>query len=121
MCPPAVEDFSEQARELSPLGVRAAPPHLERERFELPERLDLGVELGDGSRRRRLIQDLLLGRLDLVLGRLVEILHILGIERRTGGGKCDGGFAAALHDLELAQSALQTLATSSQRLVDGRG
>ena len=115
------EDLTEQAGKLAPLGVGAAAPHLQREGFERLERLDLGLQLGDGTGRRRLIEHLLLGRLDLVLGRLVQVLHILGVELRTGEGKRDGGLSAALQHLELAQSALQSLAAAAQRLVDGRG
>ena len=108
------EDFAEQARELLPLGVGAAPPHLQCEGFELPERPDLRLQLGDGARRRRLIEHFLLGRLDLVLRRLVEVLHILGVEFRAGSGNGDDDLAAALQHLQLPQPALQSLAPAAQ-------
>ena len=115
------EDLPEQARKLAPFGVRAAPPHLQRKRFELPERLDLGLQLGDGAGRRRLIEHFLLGRLDFVLGRLVEVLDVLVVEFRAGGDKRDWNLAATLQHLQFPQTALQSLATAAQRLMDGRG
>ncbi len=73
---------------------------------------------GRGS--RGLIEDLLLGRLDLVLGRLFEVLDVVGIEHRAGtsGARSRG---AALQELQLAQPLLQALAAAAQRLVDRLG
>ena len=80
-------------------------------------------QLGDGAGRGRLIEDLLLGGLDLVVRCLFQILDILGVERRKGGCEDRRSLAAALEHLQLAQPAFQPLPAAAQRLVDrfGRG
>ena len=113
------EDCAEQGCQLSPFGVGAAPPYSERKSFQFLERLDLGLQLDDRSRCRRPVENCLLGCLDFVLGGLVQVLDILGIEVRSRGGKCDGRPATALQHLELTQAALQTLTAAAQRLMDG--
>ena len=115
------EDFAEQARELPPLGIRTASAYLECQAFQSPEGLDLRLELHDGSRRGRPIEDCLLGDQDLVLGRLVEILDILGVELGPRGGDFNRGPAAAPQHLQLPQPVFQPFAASAQRPVDGLG
>ena len=113
------EDFTEQAGQLSPFGVRTASPHFKRKTFQILERLNLSLQFRDGSRRRRPVENFRLGRFDFVFGGLVQILDILGVELRNRSSKCDGSLAATLQHLELTQPALQTLATPTQRLIDG--
>ena len=117
------EDRAEEARQLAPLGVRAAVSHGQGERLQALQRLDLDLQLGDGPRRGRLIEDLLLGGLDLVVRRLFEVLDVLGVERGKAGARTGATWPAALEHLQLAQPALQPLAATAQRLVDrlGRG
>ena len=74
------EDLAQEACQLAPLGVRTAATDPERERLQAFQGLDLGLQLGDGACRSRLIEDLFLGGLDLVVGRVFQILDILGVE-----------------------------------------
>jgi hypothetical protein len=60
---------------------------------------------------------LLLGRLDLVLGRLFEVLDVVGIEHGAWGHGCRRR-AAPLQQRQLAQALLQPLAPAAERLVD---
>ena len=113
------EDFTEQAGQLSPFGVRTASPHFKRKTFQILERLNLSLQFRDGSSRRRPVENFRLGRFDFVFGGLVQILDILGVELRNRSSKCDGGLAATLQHLELTQPALQTLTAPAQRLIDG--
>ena len=86
------------------------------------QRLDLGLQFGDGPRGRRLIDDLLLGLLDLVVGRVVEVVEssLVGQGSSVIDRKLIG---AALAGAALRAGAFQPLAAASQRLVDrlGRG
>jgi hypothetical protein len=111
------EDLAEQLRQLAPLRVLAATTDLGGEGFEPGERGDLDLELGDRRRRRGLVEHLLLGGFDLVLGRLVEVLEVFGIERRSRDGGHRHG-RAALQELQLAQALLQAFAPAAQGLVD---
>jgi hypothetical protein len=77
------EDFAEQACQLPPLGVRAATAHIECQAFQSLEGVDLCPELGTRLRRGRLIEDGFLCGQHFGLGRLVEVLDILGIEPRS--------------------------------------
>src|SRR5262249_331802 len=61
------EDLAEELRELEPFRVLAAATNLRSESLQARERLDLELELRDGVRGGRLVEDLLLGRLHLVL------------------------------------------------------
>ena len=117
--PAGCKDFAKQACQLSPFGVRAASPHFKRKTFQILERLDLSLQLHDGSRRRRPVENLLRGRLDFVLGSLFQILDILGVKPRSSGRYRDGDLATTLQHLELTQPALQTLTAAAQRLIDG--
>ena len=114
------EDLAEQAGEFAPFAVFAAAAHGERQRFKAAEGGDFGFELADGARRRRLIEDLFLGGFDLVIRRVLKVLHVLAIERRRGGGDGLGG-GAALQEFEFPQALLQAFAAPAQRLVDGLG
>ena len=79
--PATVKISPKQARQLAPLGVRAAVADGEGERFQALSVSISDLQLGDGARRGRLIEDLLLGGLDLVVRRVVEVLDVLGVER----------------------------------------
>ena len=80
------EDLAEQAGEFAPLTVLAAAAHGECERFKAPEGGDFGFEFTDSARRRRLIENLLLGCFDLVIWRILKVFDVFGIERRRCGG-----------------------------------
>ena len=112
------EDRAEEARQLAPLGVRAAVSDSQGERLQTFQRFDLDLELGHGSRRGRLVEDLLFGGLDLVVRRVFKILDVLGVEGGDGGREDRRGLAPALEHLQLAQPALEPLATAAQRLED---
>ena len=116
------EDLAQQACQFAPLGVLAAAADAERERFQAFQRLDLSLQLGDGARRGGLIEDLLLGGLDLVVRRIFQILDVFGVQHRQRRRRAIGaGLAAALEQFQLAQPAFQPLAAAAQRLVDGLG
>ena len=112
------KNFAEQARQFPPLGIRAAAAHVERQAFQSLEGVDLGPELGDGLRRGRLIEDGFLGGQDFVLGGLVEVLDVLGVEVRHRS-HFRGVAPAAPQRLEFPQLALQPFAAATQRLIDG--
>ena len=97
------EDLAQEARQFAPLGVRAAMTDLECERLQAFQGLNLSFQLGDGSCRSRLIEDLLLGGLDLVVRRVFEVFDILGVQRPKGG--CEDGrrLATALEQFQFAQ------------------
>ena len=66
----------EEGRQLLPFLVRSAAADLQRQRFQVLQDLDFGLEFSDGARRRRLIDDGLFGFLDLRVGRVVEIVDV---------------------------------------------
>ncbi len=112
------EDLAEQARQFAPLGVGAAAAHRQGLGFEPLQGVDLAAQLGDGARGGGLIEDRLLGGLDLVVRRFFQVVDVVGVEPGQGGG--DGRAAGtALEHLQLAQPALQPLAATAQGLVDG--
>src|SRR5207244_13415186 len=100
------ENLAEQAGELAPLPVLAAAPHSQREGLEAPKRLDLRLQLGDGARRGGLIEDLLLSSLDLIVGGVLQVLDVFGVERRHRRGNDGRNLAAALEQLQLTEPAL---------------
>ena len=110
----AGEDLVEQTRELAPLGVRAAATNLERQRLQSLQRSDLGLQLGDRTRRGRLVEDFFLGRFDLVVRGILEILDVFVVERRNGGRGNRRGLSAALQHFEFAQPAFQPLSATTQ-------
>ena len=59
----------------------AAAAHRQRERFKAAERRDFRFQLADGARRGRLVENLLLGGLDFVIGRFLKVLDVVAIER----------------------------------------
>ena len=87
-------------RKLPPLGVLAAAADFGGERLELAERNDLVLQLSERRSSRGLIEDLLLGDLDLVLGSLLKILNIVGVEDGTPEAR-RGHRTAPLQDLHL--------------------
>ncbi len=68
-----------------------------------------------------MIEDLLFGGLDLIVRRVFEILHVFGVEHRSGGRKYAAGLSAALEHFQFAQSAFRPFATATQRLIYGLG
>ena len=80
----------------------------------------MAISIFSSARRRGgrgLVEDLLLGGLDLVLGRFFEILDVVGVEHGARQGR-RGRRGAALQELQLAQPLLQALAPAAERLVD---
>ena len=111
---------AEQARQLAPLAVLAAAAHGAGERFKTPEGGDLGLQLVDGARGGRLIQDLLFSGFHLVVWGLLQVLHVFGVQGGYGGGHRHGR-RAPLEQLQLAATLLQAFAAAAERLVDGLG
>src|SRR5581483_1455545 len=99
------EDLAEQAREFAPFAVFAATADRERERFKAAEGSDFRFELSDRAGRRSLIEDFFFCSLYFAIGRVLEILHVLGIQRRRSGGDGFSG-GAALQQFELSESLL---------------
>src|SRR5262249_44867987 len=112
------EDNSEETGQLPPLLVLAAATHGEGERLQPLQRLDLSLQLRDGPRRGGLVEDLLLGSRDLLVGCILQVIDVFGVERRSRGGQGRSDVTAALKQLQLAQAAFEPLAPSPQRLVD---
>ena len=69
------------------------------------KRLDLDLAARDGARRGRLVEDLLLGGLDLVVRRIFKVLDILGVERGKAGATTGATWPPALEEFQLAQPA----------------
>ena len=115
------EDLAEQARELAPLGIRAAAAHAKREVLERLQGFDLRLQLHDGAGRGRLVENARLGIFRLLFRRVVELRDVVRVELRSRERNGGGVLAAALEHFELAQAALQPLATPAQRLVDRLG
>ena len=90
-----------QARSISCLlrYVAQNPP-----RLKLLKRRDFFSQLGAGSRRRCLIEDLLFGCFDFVVGRLIEVVNVIIVERLGLKGKrdVDPSTAAAYRVLAVA-------------------
>ena len=72
------------------------------ERLQTFQRFDLDLQLGHGSRRGRLVEDLLFGGLDFVVRRLFQVLDVLGVESGEGRREDRRGLAPALEHLQLA-------------------
>jgi len=118
----------QQARELVPLAVRPGLPHPHRQFLQSTQRGDLDAQLGDRTRRRGLVGDLLLDPLHLRIRRVVQVVdvllgegrHVLAVRRMQAflHTRAPHG-AAALLQLLLPQPLLQPLTTPAQRLVDG--
>ena len=104
---------------MPPLGVGAAAAHLERQALQPLQGVDLGAQLGDGPGGGGAVENGVLGGQQLVLRGVVEVVDVLGVERRRRHrGRLP---SAALQHLELPQLAFQALAAPAQRLVDGLG
>src|SRR5690606_8808620 len=73
------EDLTEEGGEFAPLLVLAATPDLLRERLEPLQDLDLGLEFVDRAGGGRPVEYLLLGRLEFVIRRVLEIFYILHV------------------------------------------
>ena len=111
------EDVPEQTRQLAPLRVPAPAPHLRRQRFEPPQGLDLGLQLGARAGGGRLVENARLRLFGLRFRRVVELLDVVVVELRRGE-RAGRRLPAAPRGLELAQAALQPLAPPAQRPVD---
>ena len=117
------ENRIQEVRQLAPLGVLAVAANVGRKCLQPREGLNLELQLRDGARGSGLIEDLLLGCLDLVFGRVLEVLDVVGIEHRLGP-RWRGRGGTTLQQLQLAEPLFQPLAPTAQRLVDclrGRG
>ena len=79
---------------------------------------DLDLELSDGLGGRGAVDQLLLDRLDLVLGLLVQVLEEL---RAMGGqftGRIETGFATVVQEARFFDAPLELLAAAAERFVD---
>ena len=79
------KNLPDQAGQLAPLGVGATAAHIEGERLQPLQRVDLGLQLHEGAGGGRLIQDRVLGILHLVVGGLVQVLQVVRVQRGQGG------------------------------------
>ena len=64
---------------------------------------------------------MLFGSLDFVVRRVIEIFHILLIERRNCCGKNGRRLTTTLKQFQFAKTAFQTLTTAAQRLINRFG
>ena len=99
------EDFSQQARQLAPLGVAAAAAHRQGMLFEPCQGFNFHAQLGDGARGGGLVEDFFLGGFDFVVGCFVQIFHIVAIEGRQGRRQDRGGLSRVVQHLQFAQPA----------------
>ena len=113
------ENLGQKVGQLTPFRVVAASAHGKRERLKALKRLDFGFQLSDGSRGGRLVENLFLGGFDLVIGRVLQILHILGIKRRRCCRHDGCRRRSSLQQFQLAHSAFKALPPAAQRLCDG--
>ena len=108
------EHGSEQLGQFAPLPVIATAAERKRQRLQSLQRSDLRLEFGNRARRGRLIENLLFGRLDFVVGRVLQILNVLGIQFRRPGGNDSRGLIAPLEQLQLPQLAFQPFAPAAE-------
>ena len=113
----------QQARQLVPLAVSARLADFEGDLFQVAEQLDLGFEFGDGARGGRLVHNLLLGRLQLDIGSVLDLFQVVGIEGRQAVGHLQVDFVPALEKLLFPEAFLKPLAAAAQRSKNrlGRG
>ena len=116
--PAGVKISREQIGQLLPLPVVAGAADGHGQALQTPERGQLQLQLVDGARRGGLVQHLLLDRLHLLVGRLVQVLEVLGVQQRSVGHQ-HRRHRAPPQQLQLPQPLLQPLATTAQGLVDG--
>ena len=83
------------------------------------EHADLGLELGHGAGGRGLVEHLLLCRLHFVVGGVLQVFDIVGVEHPPLEHR--RGRDAVLLGLQLAQALLEPLPAALERLVDGLG
>ena len=126
---------AEQARQLAPLAVLTTAAHGTGQRFEAPERCDLGLQLVDGARRRGLVQDLCFSGFHLIVrassrspmssassaGWPEERGHPGRFRNRRDACATRGRTLHPLQQLELAATLLQAFTAAAQGLVDGLG
>ena len=108
----------EDALQLAPLGIGARAAERLGLLLEPGERRDLDLELSDGLGGRGAVDQLLLDRLDLVLGLLVQVLKEL---RAMGGqftGRIETGFATVVQEARFFDAPLELLAAAAEQFVD---
>ena len=115
------ENLAQQTRQLPPLGVVAPVQHLAGAPLELAQRFDLRPQLRARPRGRGPVENLDLHRLGLLLGNVLQVFQIGGVQLGLGEQvrRTDG---AALEDLlHLRQPVPEPLPPSAQGPVDRRG
>jgi hypothetical protein len=65
-----------------------------------------------------LIENLLLGRFQFGVGRILEVFDVFLVESRDVSRDRRGGLGAPLQDFQFAQPAFQPLTSAAQRLVN---
>ena len=76
------ENLSKQPGKLYPLGVGATTTNRQRLTFQSFKGFDFDAEFGNGPGCSGLIEDLLLRRFHLVVGRFVQVFHVFAVQRR---------------------------------------
>ena len=104
--------LAEQMREFAPLGVLAAAPDFTGQGFQLLQRGDFGLQFGQRGRRRGLVEYPLLGGFDFILGRLIQVLDILGIQQRAGLQR-SADSRPALQKFQFAPAFLQSVTAAT--------
>ena len=110
------EDGFQNPGQFAPLGVAGAAD-FGSQTLQALEDGYLGLKLGDGAGGGGLVKDLLADGFDFVLGGVVEVLDVVGVEQGHALLKRGG---ATLHEADLAQAAFQAFAAATQGLVNGR-
>jgi hypothetical protein len=90
------EDLAEQGRQLPPLLVLAAAPDRVCKPFESLQRLDLHSQFADRPRGGSLVEDLLFGRLQFGVGRILKVFDVFLVESRDIGHDCGASLVAPL-------------------------
>jgi len=70
------KNLFQQPGQFTPFPVFTAPPQDQRQRLQAFQRANFPVQLRNRSRGGGLVENLLLGGLDLVVGGVLQILHV---------------------------------------------
>ena len=111
----------QEPRELVPFAVGPRLADFESGLLQVAEQFDFGLEFGDGARGSRLVQHLLLGRLQLGIGGVLDLVQVVGIECGQAVGHLEADLVASLEKLLFAKPLFEPLAAAAKRLKNRLG
>jgi hypothetical protein len=92
----------EETGEFAPFGVGAAAADRQRLSFEPLQGFDLDAQFGHRAGGGGLVENALLCRFQLVVGRFVEVVEVFAVEARQGCRQDRWGLATPLEDRQFA-------------------